>query len=66
LSPEIYFIEKADGFPLTESYIRIRVEMASGTNFSGVREPGMLYNDYTGTWETLWLFRDQVLVRKRE
>ena len=33
-------------------------------SFPGVREPGMLNNDYTGTWETLRLFHEQVLFRK--
>ena len=49
-------IEKVDGMRILEDNILLSVTGRAKQNFSGVKEPGMLYNDDTETWDTLWLF----------
>lgn len=50
------FFEKADGVKGLEGNTPFHVKRASERSFSGVKEPGMLYKDYIGSWETLRLF----------
>lgn len=45
--------------------IFIQALQASRMNSPGVEEPGMLYNDFTATWETLFVLSRESMTNNR-